>query len=120
MYSALAGACRNSIGEYWKKNKNQPKRKEVSRIKTEPVNKNNIDIQSIDCVLQHAKFLRSQAIKKQLADFSEPCANCIHAKECVGFDWLEKWEPLLEMSNVEITVCLSKEEKVARDRAMRI
>ena len=88
--------------------------------KTKTVNKNSIDIQSIDCVLQHVKSFRKQALKKEQADFGEPCAECIHVNECVGFDWLEKWEPLLEMSNVEITVCLSKEEKVARDRAMRI
>ena len=79
--------------------------------KTGTVDKNSIDIQSIDCVLQHVKSFREQALKNEQADFGEPCANCIHMKECIGFNWFEKMIPLIDMSNVEINICLSKEEK---------
>lgn len=71
------------------------------------IDKNNIDIQSIDCVLQHAKCLRKQALKGERADFGEPCAECIHREEC-GFDWFGKMRPLLDLSNVTIPLCSSE------------
>lgn len=56
-----------------------------------------------DCALQHIKVFREQAIRKDTADFGEPCQNCIHVKNC-NLNWLSVLSPLIEHSCVEISV----------------
>lgn len=56
-----------------------------------------------DCALQHIKVFREQAINKKQADFGEPCQKCIHAGEC-DFEWLSILSPLLNQSNINISM----------------
>ena len=56
-----------------------------------------------DCALQHIKTFREQALKGTIADFGEPCQNCIHRDIC-KFDWFYILLPLRSRSNVKINV----------------
>jgi len=37
-----------------------------------------LDKKANDCALQHIKTFRDQAAKGVIADFGEPCQDCIH------------------------------------------
>lgn len=58
----------------------------------------------IDCIAQHIKAFFEQAVKKEKADFGEPCANCSYYNNGCRFEWLDVMDPLLKKSNVSISV----------------
>ena len=39
-----------------------------------------LDKKANDCALQHIKTFRDQAAKGVIADFGEPCQDCIHRR----------------------------------------
>ena len=62
-----------------------------------------MDIEKIsaDCVVQHINAFLRQSTDKRVADFGEPCADCVHVKEC-KFSWLTKMQPIIQMSDIPI------------------
>jgi len=65
------------------------------------------DKQANDCALQHIQTFREQALKGAIADFGEPCQNCIHREAC-KFDWFSILSPLRNCSNVKISMAVQE------------
>ena len=60
-----------------------------------------------DCALQHIKAFQEQALKGTIADFGEPCQNCIYREGC-KFDWFSIMSPLRKRSNVKISMVVQE------------
>lgn len=67
-----------------------------------------VDERTIDCALQHIKTFREQALREEIADFGEPCQNCIHRKSC-KFDWFSILSPLRCRSSVKINTAVPEQ-----------
>ncbi len=65
------------------------------------VEKNIEIVRANDCALQHIKVFREQALKGVIADFGEPCKDCIYRDKC-KFEWFSVLSPLCEHSNIKI------------------
>lgn len=53
------------------------------------------------CAAQHIKTFHKQCAKREIADWGEPCSDCINIQTC-NLDWLAKLKPLFEESGVPI------------------
>lgn len=60
-------------------------------------------MKDIDCMAQHLKIFHEQSKEERTADFGEPCKTCCYAKEC-DFNWLSVMKPLLNLSEVRISM----------------
>lgn len=65
--------------------------------------------ESMVCIARHLKAYHRQSAEHEVATFGEPCADCEYAEIC-QFDWFAQMEPLLNKTNVEITLCRSKRQ----------
>ena len=63
----------------------------------------NYCVSALDCMVQHINTFLKQARNEQIADFGQPCTECMHRNEC-KFDWLSKMQPVLQRSNVKINL----------------
>ncbi len=59
--------------------------------------------QAINCVAQHIYIFFNQSAGEKKADFGEPCETCKYAETC-EFDWLSKMQPLLDLSDIRISL----------------
>lgn len=60
-----------------------------------------------DCALQHIKAFQEQAAEGAVADFGEPCQNCIHREAC-KFNWFSILSPIRSHSNVKISMAVQE------------
>lgn len=60
---------------------------------------------AIDCITQHIKIFRKQAIHEETASFGEPCQLCPCFKEC-NHDWNTIMDPLILHSRIQISMCM--------------
>lgn len=65
---------------------------------------------AINCAMQHIKTFLNQARAGSPADFAQPCAECKMSSHC-DYDWLHKMKPLLEVSDVYISMAFSAQPK---------
>lgn len=70
-----------------------------------------LNIETIDCVIQHMNALLRQSRQKEKADFGEPCTNCKHALKTCQFDWFARMKPLIDEANTKISDCIPNEPK---------
>jgi hypothetical protein len=66
---------------------------------------------SIDCITQHIKMFHQQAVENRVADFGEPCCNCMYREKC-NYNWLSKMNPVLSQSNVKISMLIREPEGI--------
>lgn len=59
---------------------------------------------SADCIAQYLRVFHEQSVHGKPAAFEEACTTCKHAKNC-KLDWLKKWKPLLDQTDVTIRLC---------------
>ncbi|MDE6052186.1 MAG: hypothetical protein K2G55_00185 [Lachnospiraceae bacterium] len=60
-----------------------------------------LDTEGMICAAQHIKTFYKQCAKEEVADWGEPCSDCINIGTC-NMDWLAKLKPLFEESGVPI------------------
>ncbi len=77
----------------------QTKNNTVRKVKETKI----LDKKANDCALQHIKTFRDQAAKGVIADFGEPCQDCIHREEC-EFDWFSILSPIRKYSDIKISM----------------
>lgn len=53
------------------------------------------------CAAQHIKTFFKQCARGEIADWGEPCSDCINIETC-NLDWLAKLKPLFKESGVPI------------------
>lgn len=63
---------------------------------------------ALDCVAQHIKSFREQALNAQIADFGESCQKCTYAGAC-NYDWSSIMIPLLQESSISISMVSLKQ-----------
>lgn len=56
-----------------------------------------------DCMVRHLAAYHRQSMNNMEANFGTPCSKCQAAEEC-GFNFIERMEPLLELSDESFTV----------------
>lgn len=60
-----------------------------------------LDTEGMICAAQHIKTFHKQSAKEEVADFGEPCSDCINIGTC-DLNWLAKLKPLFKESGVPI------------------
>jgi len=63
-----------------------------------------LDAEGMICAAQHIKTFHKQSAKEEVADFGEPCSDCIKIGTC-DLNWLAKLKPLFKESGVPIRLC---------------
>lgn len=71
----------------------------------------NREQQALDCMVQHIGTFMKQSSREKEADFGEPCIKCDYNKEC-NFNWPSKMSPLLNQSNVKISMALVENQAI--------
>ncbi len=71
----------------------KPKQKGVESIKREL---------NLHCISQHFMTFYDQAREERVADFGEPCANCINVSSC-DMDWFSKVKPIIDKTNLKLS-----------------
>lgn len=65
--------------------------------------RNQFGQKAIDCATQHIHIFFEQATEKRTADYGEPCEKCSYKNKC-NYDWLTIMHPLLEKSNIKVSM----------------
>lgn len=60
-------------------------------------------LNAVNCITQHIKAYREQAIKEETANFGKPCETCLYMQNC-DLDWLSKMQPIISQSDICINV----------------
>lgn len=70
-----------------------------------------------NCALQHIQTFLDQACEGVIADFGEPCENCIHSRDC-NFDWFSILHPLRNHTDIKLRLGRSGAEFTTGQRPL--